>query len=653
MNKREEIKNLVSKLNKYSYNYYSKDKSLVSDYEYDELYDRLVELEKETGIIVQDSPTKRVGDIVIEKFDTYTHPNPLYSLDKCQSLEELVIWLEKIKQAFPKTVFSVEYKFDGLTLSVRYENGVFVNASTRGNGKIGEVVTSQASTIKNLPKFLNTDQKTFEIQGECIMKLSSLVEYNSKQVNEKDKLKNARNAAAGSIRNLDAKITKDRNLDFYAFSVGYISDNSEMSQYDQLEFLKENKFSSSDNILFSSDIKQITEQVKYIESIRDTLDFLIDGLVIKVNEVSTRNSLGFTQKFPKWAVAYKFKALEFITKVKKVLWQVSRTGKINPLAIVDEVDIDGAMVKRATLSNYSEIQRKGIKINANVSIRRSNDVIPEITRVVSYDKDAKEITPPERCPSCNSKTIQDGVFYKCSDPLNCAKVVISKLVHFASKDALDIVGLSDKTCKLLFNELSIKKPSSLYEITKDQLLTLEGFKEKKAENLLKAIQNSKKTSLERFIIALGIENIGKKAASNLIKKFPSIKEIKKAKIEEIETIEDFGNIMAVSVHDYFSDTENLKLIDDLISKGFEFEKENSILNSIKLEGLNVVVTGKFDTHSRDEIHKIITQNAGLVLNTVTKQCNLVIAGEKAGSKLEKAKKSNIKIVSLEEFLKMV
>ena len=642
-----EMRELVDKLNRYAREYYELDEPTVSDKEYDELYYTLVEMEKATGITLPDSPTHRVGGAPLKNFVRYNHRQRLYSLDKAKDETELSGYfsrVEKVVGAFPE--MTLEHKFDGLTLSLTYENGVLVTAATRGDGVTGEEVTSQVRTIKSVP--LNIEYKgLIEIQGEGVMRLSALAKYNEKAAVP---LKNARNGVAGAIRNLDPKVTASRNLDFVAYNVGY-SDRRFASQSEVNAFLREQKFLTDEAFCLIKDKQTAVSKLKEIEKNRDKLDFLIDGAVLKINSFALREELGFTDKFPRWAIAYKFEAEETTTVVKDVVWQVSRTSKINPLAILEPVELMGVTVKRATLNNYSDIQKKDIKINSRVFIRRSNDVIPEITGISEHTKDSYDIAKPSVCPYCGAPVREEGAFLYCTNPSHCAPTIIASLTHFAEKGCMDIDGFSEKTAELLLNELEVKQPYQLYDLTAEQLLTLDGFKEKKADNLLKAIEKSKQVTLDRFLFALGIPGIGKKTAKVLADKFGSVDRLKLANKEELITIDDFGEILAGNVVDYFADEKNLETISELFARGItvkEEEKKEGIFS-----GRNVVLTGSLSSFKRSAAAKEITERGGKVSDNVSASVNLVIVGEDAGSKKQKAEKLGIEIWDEAKFLSVL
>lgn len=646
MDKLERQKELIRILNYHRKKYYDEDDNVISDKEYDELYKELEELEKETGFVADNSPTRLVGGSVDKKFLPYKHKQRLYSLDKCQSFEEFLNWEKRTEKQIGSFDYTLEYKYDGLSVNVFYSGGNFVKASTRGDGITGEEITEQIKTVKELP--LKIPYKgDIEIQGECIMRLSDFNEYN--RTHDKT-LKNPRNAAAGALRNLDINITRSRKLSLIFYNIGYSKDRSFSSQLQMYEFIKENGFPSGDFFKVIKDKNILNSELKNIEKERDGLDYLIDGAVIKVNDTALREELGFTDKFPKWAIAYKFEAEEESTVLKDVIWQVSRTGKINPLAILEPIELGGATIKRATLNNYADILKKDIKINSRVFVRRSNDVIPEVTSNAEHFANSVDIKPPDKCPVCKAAVIKKGAFYYCSNTENCAPRIISALAHFASKEAMDIEGLSEKTCELLYNELNVKNFTDIYKLKKEDLLELEGFKDKKAENLIASIKASKNVPLYRFITALGIPTIGKKNAKTLADKFKNLNRLINVKEEELKDLNDFGEIMAKSVAEYFADGKNLQLIKDL-SQYLNFIEEES--NQGIFSDITVLITGKLNGMSRDKAYEEIKRRGGQTSDTVSKKVNLLIVGEDAGSKLEKAKKLGIRIISQEEFFQML
>ena len=644
----DEMTSLKDRLNELAYRYYVLDDPAVSDAEYDALYDKLVALEKSTGVVLPDSPTRRVGGKPLSKFEQVRHLGRLYSLDKCKTREELGAWMDKLRVAGKMPRVSVEYKFDGLTINLTYRGGELVQAATRGDGVTGEVVTEQVKTIRSVP--LSIPYKgVLEVQGEGIMRLSALAEYNSDPA--VTPLKNARNAAAGAIRNLDPAETAKRRLEVVCYNVNYIEGRRFESGSEMMAFLKEQKFKVSDMYVLADDQKTVFDTLDKIESVRPSLDFLIDGAVVKADDFSMREELGYTEKFPRWAMAFKFAAEEMTTVVRDVIWQVSRTGKLNPLAVLDPVDIGGVTVSRATLNNISEIRRKDIRIGSRVFVRRSNDVIPEITGVAEQPEDAVEIEVPAVCPACGSPVEVRGVFAYCTDSEACEPALVSRFAHFVCRDAMDIEGLSDKTLELLYSEGKIRDFADLYSLSADDLTDLEGFKDKKIANILAAIAASKHTELKRFLFAIGIPGIGKKAAAQLADAFGTLEAARAAKEEELLALDDFGDVMAKNVIAFWNDPLRAAEVDRLIAAGITFEQKERTEGAFS--GKKVVLTGSLARFTRSEAKKLIEERGGEVADGVSVKVNLVIAGEAAGSKLEKAKKLGIEIIDEQKFVEML
>lgn len=639
---------LVDILNKYAYEYYVLDNPTVSDKEYDKLYDELVALEKQDGVVLFDSPTKRVGGQPISAFKKHNHIEKLYSLDKATSEEEIFAFEKRINKDNEQIQYTVEYKFDGLTICLTYENGNYVCASTRGNGVQGEDVTAQVLTIKSFPLTIDYKGKV-EVQGEAIMRLSVLDKYNQ---TADEPLKNARNAVAGAIRNLDPKVTAKRNLDIMFYNVNYIEDDIIKSQTDSVNFLKEQGFKVHPFLAICKDISEVMSAIKGVEKTSKTLDILTDGAVVKVNDFNLRKKLGFTDKFPRWAIAYKFEAEEVTTILEDVIWQVGRTGKLTPLGLLQPTELAGATVRKATLNNYGDVKRKGVMIGARVLVRRSNEVIPEILGTTEIYKDSKQVEKPTVCPYCKAELVENGANLFCPNPL-CRPRVIAKLSHFASKNALDIDGFSEKTAGLLIDNFGISKCSQLYQLDRDKIRALEGFKDAKTDNLFNAIENSKTVSFANFIYALGIENVGKKTAKDLAKKYKNLENLQSANREDLLIIEDVGEIVADSIFDFFNNQENKTEIQALINAGIKIKEESDDANLGVFANEKVVLTGSLSEFTRDEATKIIESLGGEVLSSVSKKTTMVLAGESAGSKLEKAKALGIKIIDQEMFKSLI
>lgn len=640
------MKELVDTLNEWARLYYEEDAPVVADAEYDKLYDELRKLEESEGYSLKNSPTHRVGGAPQKKFSQSKHLARLYSLDKCQSEGEFFEWCNRIVKAvgyLPE--LTCEYKFDGLTLNILYENGKLKQAATRGNGEIGEVVTEQVKTIKKLPQEISFKGR-IEIQGEGILRLSQLERYNA---TASEPLKNARNGAAGAIRNINPSVTAERGLSFMAYNIGY-SEKQFASQSEMRDFLKAEGFEVEGDFEIVNSASNAMKYANATGEKRPELDYLIDGAVFKVNDVKLRDVIGYTEKFPKWAVAFKFKADEMTTELLDVVWQVSRSAKLNPIAVLEPVDIGGVTVSRATLNNYADIQKKKVKIGDRVFIRRSNDVIPEITGVATENPQARPIEKPTECPVCHSPVKQVGAFLYCTGE-KCAPQIVSQLDHFASKDAMDIDGFSEKTAELLYNETHLEDAADLLNLTATDLFGLDGFADKKINNLLNAIEKAKHTTLDRFIFALGIDGIGKKTAKDLIKRFRTLENLKSATIEELGEVDGIGDILADNLYNYFHNESNLQFIERLIASGVEFEEVEK--KSGVFEGMRIVLTGSLPTYKRGEATKLIEDNGGEVASSVSKNVGLVLAGEDAGSKLEKAQKLGIRIIDEEEFKRML
>ncbi|MGV8146455.1 MAG: NAD-dependent DNA ligase LigA [Alkaliphilus sp.] len=631
------MKNIVKKLNEYNYNYYVLDKPIVSDKAYDDLYDELINLEKEFNIVLENSPSRRVGGEPLKKFKTHKHIAPLLSLDKCKTFEELRAWDNRVKKLMgdtnAKLDYVVEYKFDGLTINLTYVDGKLIQAATRGNGTVGEETLEQVKTIKTIP--LTIDYKhRIEVQGECLMRLSVLKKYN--EIAD-EPLKNARNAAAGAIRNLNPKVTAKRNLSAFCYNVGFAEQQNFNTHLEMLSFLRENKFPVNRHTNHCVNIDEVISIIEKMEEKVEERDYLIDGIVIKANNVSLREVLGSTHKFPRWAIAYKFEAKEVTTKLKDIIWQVGRTGKLTPLAILEPTDIGGVTVSRATLNNWEDINRKKVKIGCYVWLRRSNDVIPEITGSVDENCiETKQNIKPITCPACGSKVLEKGAHIFCSNPLSCKPQLVARISHFASRDAMNIEGLSEKTIQQLNETLGLDGVADLYELEYENLINLERFGEKKAENIIAAIEASKNCSLSAFIYGLGISNVGKKTASDLAKKYSTVEDIKKAQFDELLEISDIGDIVAKSIINFFCDETIVKSIDKLIFKGVNPKNEQIEEVSSDFSGKTIVVTGTLENYNRREIKSLLEKLGATVVNSLSKNTDFLLAGENAGSKLKKA-----------------
>jgi len=640
---------LIDRLNETAHAYYVLGESLISDMQWDALYDELVALEKESGLILPDSPTQRVGGEPLKAFASHTHISRLWSMDKVQSLGALEDWIRRTEKLTGRQElqYYVEYKFDGLTLNLTYRDGQLVQAATRGNGVTGEAILPQAKTVHAVP--LTIPYKgVLEVQGECIMRLSTLEKYNK---TAKEPLKNARNAAAGALRNLDPAVTASRRLDAFFYQVGTIENPPYHSQPEMLAFLKENGFQISPYLGTPHNREEIEDCIRSIEKERNTLDFLIDGAVVKVGDFALREQMGFTEKFPRWAVAYKFEAEESVTTLRKVTWELGRTGKLTPLAHLDPVDFYGVTVRKATLNNWGDIQRKRVALGAPVWIRRSNDVIPEIMgRVGEPSAEEKPIERPSVCPACGSTLIERGAHLFCMNRQSCRPQAVARISHFAGRDAMDIEGLSEKTAAQLYDQMNVRDPADLYHLSMEEVLSLEGFKEKKAGNLLAALEKSKDCALDAFLFAVGIPNIGRKTARDLANAFGTLERVASATQEELVALPDVGDIVAQSVTEFFSFEENRVMIDRLLAIGVK-PREAAGKAEGAFSGMSVVVTGTLPTLSRKEAEELIRQQGGTAASSVSKKTAFVVAGEAAGSKLTKAQSLGIEVIDEAELLR--
>ncbi|MCH5153001.1 MAG: NAD-dependent DNA ligase LigA [Clostridiales bacterium] len=641
------MQEMVAQLNKWAYEYYVLDNPSVPDTQYDALYDQLVLLEKQTGVVLPDSPTKRVGGEPLKNFVQHTHLKRLYSLDKVQSFGELKEWVDKVNKALGDVEFTVELKYDGLTINVTYRDGNFVGASTRGNGVVGEDVTEQVKTIRTVPLKIPF-KGVCELQGEGIMRLSVLDKYN--RSHEGDTLKNARNAAAGAIRNLNPKTTAERNLDVVFYSNGYEEGLNATSQTQLVDFLK--SCGMLTNFVFEKahSFEEIKAIIEKIGEQRSKYNFLIDGVVIKVNDFALREELGYTDKFPKWAVAYKFDAEQVTTELMDVEWQVGRTGKLTPIGRLQAVELCGATIQRATLNNFGDITRKQLKKHALVFVRRSNDVIPEV--LGAAEEGGEEIAKPTHCPACGSQLHEVGAHLYCVNAEHCRPQIVARITHYCSKNACDIEGISDKTVELLVDKLDVRSVADLYSLTVDDLLHLEGFKLKKAQNVVTAVENSKKVQLAQFIFALGLDNVGTVTARDLASRFGSVDNLSKATAEQLTAINGVGDVVADGIVQFFNEAQNMDIIIRLKEIGIAPTYQSKTSVGV-FSGKKVVLTGSLTNYTRGQASKLIEERGGEIAGSVSKSVNLVIAGEEAGSKLDKARALGIEVIDEVAFVELL
>ena len=649
----QRIRELVDKLNEYSKAYYVLDAPKISDKEYDELYDELLRLEEQSGIILPDSPTQRVGGDPLPCFEPHTHVHRLWSLDKVRTREDLIDWGRRVEriaesQQLPRVKYALEYKFDGLTINLTYEGGRLITGATRGNGIVGEDITPQIKTIRTVPLTIPFKGK-MEVQGECYMKLSVLDEINK---TTDEKLKNARNAAAGALRNLDPRITAKRRLDCYCYNVGYIEGKKLETQDEMLGFLRENGFTVSDYLVFCDDIETVCDEIDKAEESRPHLDFLIDGMVVKVRDFATREALGATEKFPRWAMAFKFAAEETTTTVRDITWEVGRTGKLTPRASFDPVELAGATIRHATLNNFDDIQRKRVGIGSRVFIRRSNDVIPEILSAVEGDVPERQVEKPTVCPACGAHVEHRGVHLYCTNSLSCAPQIAGRLAHYASRDAMDIDTFSEKTAALFVEELKLKSIPDLYDLGPQDYMGLQGFGERRINNLMAAIERSKDCTLGAFIFAIGIPNVGAKTAKDLARRFGTIEALRSATVEQLTEVPDVGEIVARSIVEFFADPSIATQVDRLLAHGVKPRPEE-VRQDSPISGKTIVVTGTLEKLDRRQAEALIESLGGKAAGSVSKKTDYVLAGESAGSKLTKARELGVRVLNEQEFFELI
>ena len=643
------MRELIDRLKETSYAYYVLDNPLISDMQWDQLYDELRKLEAETGVTLPDSPTRQVGGEPLKGFEPHTHLSRLWSMDKVQSLEELDAWIARTEKLAGRggLQYYVEYKFDGLTLNLTYDGGKLIQAATRGNGVTGEAILPQAMTIHSIPREIPY-QGLMEIQGECIMRLSTLEKYNR---TAKTPLKNARNAAAGALRNLDPAVTASRHLDAFFYQIGTIENPPYTTQPEMIEFIRENGFQVSPYLGTGTGRAELEERIREIEAQRASLDWLIDGVVIKVGDTRLREQMGFTEKFPRWAVAYKFEAEECVTRLEKVTWELGRTGKLTPLAHVAPVDFYGVTVRKATLNNLGDIRRKDVAIGCDVWIRRSNDVIPEIMgRAGEPGEGEIPIEPPNVCPACGAPLVARGAHLFCMNRESCKPQAVARIAHFAGREAMDIDGLSEKTAEQLYEADHVRDPSDLYRLLPMDLLMLEGFKEKKAMNLLQALEKSRDCELDAFLFALGIPNVGRKTARDLAGHFHTLARVQEATAEELTAIPDVGEIVAQSVTEFFSFEENRTMIRRLLDAGVRPREAQGAAEG-PFTGMSIVVTGTLPGLSRKQAEDLIRAKGGTAAGSVSKKTAFVVVGEDAGSKLTRAQTLGIETIDEAELLR--
>lgn len=648
------IKELTKQLEYHNNLYYNKDEPEISDFEYDKMLRELENLEEEFPSLKSPlSPTNKVGGSAGEKFSSVVHTVPMESLHDSFSHDELRDFDRKVREAAPNVKYVVEPKFDGLSVSCEYRNGVFVRGSTRGDGVTGEDVTDNLMTIKSLPKKISNAPEYLEVRGEVYMSFESFEALVKRQEENDEKIsKNPRNAAAGSLRQKDSRITAQRNLDIFIFNIQQIIGEEFTSHRQSLDYLSQLGFPTSFYKVCDS-IDEVIEEIEIIGNKRGEYDYAIDGAVVKVDDFTTRELLGSTAKYPRWAEAYKYPPEEKPTKLIDIEINVGRTGVLTPVGIFEPVLLAGTTVSRATLHNRDFIEEKGICLGDTVIIRKAGEIIPEVLSVVSHEDNAQPYKFPELCPSCGSKVSQDDeAAVRCTNT-DCPAQLMRHLIHFVARDAMDIEGLGPAVLEQLVANNLIKSPADLYKLTSDDISNLERKAEKSANNLIKSIEKSKENELYRLIFALGIRNIGLKGAKLICENFETIDDIMNAKASDFEAIEGFGSIMALSLESYFA-LENTKLlISELKSLGLKMKSTLKKAEGGIFEGKTFVLTGTLPTMKRSEASKIIEANGGKTSSSVSKKTSYVLAGEDAGSKLTKAQSLGITIITEEEFKAML
>lgn len=649
------VKELTKQLEYHNNLYYNMDEPEISDFEYDKMLRELENLEEQFPTLKSPlSPTNRVGGNAGEKFSPVTHTVVMESLHDSFSHDELRDFDRKVREVSPNVQYVVEPKFDGLSVSCEYENGVFVRGSTRGDGTTGEDVTDNLMTIKSLPKRIANAPEYLEVRGEVYMSFESFNELTKRQEeNEEKTFKNPRNAAAGSLRQKNAKITAQRKLDIYVFNIQQVR-GAELTTHSQsLNYLTELGFPTAFYNVYDN-IDDVISEIERIGDMRGSFDYAIDGAVVKVNSFETRSLLGSTAKYPKWAEAYKYPPEEKPTKLLNIEINVGRTGVLTPVGNFEPVLLAGTTVSRATLHNKDFIEEKGICVGDTIIIRKAGEIIPEVLSVKEHSENAEPFEFPSLCPSCGSPVSQDEgeAAIRCTNT-DCPAQLMRHLIHFVGRDAMDIDGLGPAVLEQLVNEGLVKSPADLYRLKAEFISSLERMAEKSANNLISAVEKSKENELYRLVFALGIRNIGLKAAKLLCENFPTIDDIMNAKAADFETIDGFGEVMALSIENYFALDGTKELISDLKSLGLKMKSSAPKSNSGIFTGKTFVLTGTLPTMKRSEASKIIEENGGKTSSSVSKKTSYVLAGEEAGSKLTKAQSFGITIITEEEFKAML
>jgi len=656
---KERMDELIDYINKASYEYYVLDNPTITDQEYDDYYNELLSIEeKYPELKREDSPTNRVGGAVLDKFEKVTHDHPMLSFDDIFNEEEIILFDERIKKVVSTAHYTLEPKMDGLSGSLIYKNGILVRGATRGDGVTGEDITTNIKTIKSVPLRL-TEDIDIEVRGEIYMSKKSFLEANREKIKNGEKeFANPRNAAAGSIRQLDSKVAAKRNLDFMAYFIPNPEDYGIKTQKESLEFLRKLGFVTNHKLNgYAKNVKDIINYIDLLSEKRDNLPFEIDGVVLKVDNLEDEKRLGFTSRVPRWGIAYKFPAKEVLTTLKEIKFTVGRTGKITPNAIFSPVHVSGSLVSKATLHNSDYCIDKDVRVGDTISIRKAGDVIPEVVEV-KLDRRKEDSVPfkmIENCPMCNSVLVRKDANHYCKNE-HCPSRKIESLIHFSSRDAMYIEGFGESIVEDFYNLGYLKNIDDFYTLDKykDELMLLEGFGEKSISKLLESASNSKKNSLERLLFGLGIRYVGKKTAKILSKYYKTMDNLIKADFDELKSINDIGDVIAKSIVDYFSDEKNINLINRLkdLNLNMRYLGEELNTSNENINGKTFVITGTL-SRPRNEIKEEIEGLGGNVTGSVTKKTDYVIAGEKAGSKLTKATELGIRVLTEEEYNNML
>ena len=651
---RQEMQQLQKEVEHHMHLYYDLDAPVLEDFEYDRLIHHLMDLEEQYPEYASpNSPTKRVGGSAMNTFREVPHKVQMGSLQDVFSLDELRAFDERVRETVPEPTYVVEQKIDGLSVSLEYRNGELAVGSTRGNGLVGEDVTENIRTIRSIPLKLPQPLPLLEVRGEVYMPVNSFLRLvREQELREETPAKNPRNAAAGSLRQKDPKIAAARGLDIFCFNIQQLEGMVCESHQASLELMRSLGFPVSPDYKVVHTIEEAIRQIEKIGELRGKLGYQIDGAVIKVDSFADRERLGSTAKYPKWAVAFKYPPEEKETVLRSIALQVGRTGAVTPTAEFDPIELAGTTVSRATLHNQDFITQLGVNIGDTIVVRKAGDIIPEVIGVRNHPKDKPAYVMPAHCPSCGTLLVRDPEVAAIRCPnISCPAQILRSLIHFCSRSAMDIEGLGEAACELLLQQGLAKTPADLYRLTKDDLMRLEGFQTKKAENILAALEKSKQNELGALLFGLGIRNIGEKAAKLLAARFGTLQAVENATHEELLSIEGFGEIMAESVLQYFADDNNRKLCGDLLSLGLRPWVPRQA--SAALAGMTFVVTGTLPGYSRDEIENLIEKNGGKAAGSVSKKTSYVVAGEAAGSKLAKAQSLGVPVLTEQQLLELI